>query len=100
MIALWNLLPEVTADAGTGDEKLAKRFDRKICGRVLPKEFMESLRDSPAENSRCGKAPRGGILALLLFFLGQLLLIRAVQGGLGGPGREPVELECSSDVPS
>lgn len=83
MIPLWNLLPEVTADAGTVDEKLVKTFDRKICGRVLPKEFMESLCESPAENSWCGKAPRGSILTLLLFFLGQLLLIRAVERTLG-----------------
>lgn len=86
MIALWNLLPEVTADAGTVDEKLVKTFGRKTCGRVLPKEFMESLCDSPDENSWCGKAPRGSILALFLFFLGQLLLIRAVGRELGWVG--------------
>lgn len=83
VIALWNLLPKVTADAGTVDEKLVKTFDRKICGRVLPKELMESSRDSPAENSWCGKAPRGSALTLLLFFLGQLLLIRAAGRELG-----------------
>lgn len=102
MIALWNLLPEVAADAGTLDENLVKTFDRKICGRVLPKEFMESLCDSPAENSWCGKAPRGSMLTLFLFFLGQLLLIRAVGRELGwvGPGRElgAARQECSSYV--
>lgn len=47
---------------------------------------MESLCDSPDENSWCGKAPRGSILALFLFFLGQLLLIRAVGRELGWVG--------------
>lgn len=105
VIALWNLLPEVAADAGTVDENLVKTFDRKICGRVLPKEFMESLCDSPAENSWCGKAPRGSMLTLFLFFLGQLLLIRAVGRelgwvGLGGswglPGRNAAATCCAN----
>lgn len=81
--ALWNLPPEVTTGASSVDEKLVKYLRQRPIEGYYLKKSCQACVTHKLDQLECGKAPRGRTFALVLFFLGQLLLITAVERKLG-----------------